>query len=55
MSFDSTITEQDLDNASQKVVNGLRGESFDYEPDLDVDGLDHSILSRILGLFGKSK
>lgn len=52
MAFESTITEKDLDNASQKFVQGLRGENHDYEPDLAVDGLNRSILSRFLGLFG---
>ena len=52
MAFESTITEKDLDNASQKFVQGLRGENQDIEPDLAVDGLSDSILSRVLGIFG---
>jgi hypothetical protein len=52
MAFDSTITEHDMDANSQQFVQGLRGDAGDFEPDLAVDGLSDSILSRILGLFG---
>lgn len=52
MAFENTITEHDMDAKSQQFVQGLRGESSDHEPDLAVDGLSESILSRILGLFG---
>lgn len=51
MAFENTITEQDLDSASQTFVKGLRGEDG-LEPDLTVDGLSDSILSRFLRLFG---
>ncbi len=52
MAFETTITENDLDANSQKFVQGLCADSFDSEPDLTVDGLSDSILSRLLGLFG---
>ncbi len=52
MAFDSTITEFEMDANSQQFVQDLRGEAGDLEPDLVVDGLSDSILSRILGLFG---
>ncbi|MDJ0750124.1 MAG: hypothetical protein QNJ11_11600 [Woeseiaceae bacterium] len=52
MAFESTITEQDMDGNSQQFVQGLRSDASDYEPDLAVDGLSESILSRILGIFG---
>jgi hypothetical protein len=52
MAFENTITEKDLDANSQHFVQGLRAENQDYEPDLTVDGLSESILSRLLGLFG---
>ncbi len=52
MAFDSTITEYDMDANSQQFAQGLRGDGSDFEPDLAVDGLSESILSRILGLFG---
>lgn len=52
MAFENTITENDLDAKSQHLVQGLRADSLDIEPDLRVDGLSDSILSRFLGLFG---
>jgi hypothetical protein len=52
MAFENTITENDLDANSQHFVQGLRGDNLDIEPDLAVDGLTDSILSRLLGLFG---
>jgi len=52
MAFENTITEHDLDAQSQQFVQGLRSDASDIEPDLAVDGLSESILSRILGLFG---
>jgi hypothetical protein len=52
MAFDNTITEYDMDAISQQFVQGQRGDSCDFEPDLAVDGLSESILSRFLGLFG---
>jgi len=52
MAFENTITENDLDANSQHFVQGLRADSLDIEPDLAVDGLSDSILSRFLGLFG---
>ena len=52
MAFESTITEQDMDPAAQEFVQGLRAENTDFEPDLSVDGMSESILSRLLGLFG---
>ena len=55
MAFESTITEYDMDPAAQKFVQDLRGENTGAEPDLDVDGMSPSILSRILGLFSSSK
>ena len=55
MAFENTITEQDMDANSQQYVQGLRGELGDMEPDLSVDGLSESILSRIMGLFAARK
>lgn len=52
MAFDNTITEYDMEAAAQQIVQGLRGDGHDSEPDLAVDGLSDSILSRLLGLFG---
>ena len=55
MAFENTITEKDLDANAQTFVQGLRGDGFDAEPDLAVDGLSDSVLSRFLGLFGIGK
>jgi hypothetical protein len=55
MAFENTITEQDMDAKSQQYVQGLRGDLGDMEPDLSVDGLSESILSRIMGLFSGGK
>ena len=52
MAFENTITEKDLDASSQHFVQGLRADNDDYEPDLAVDGLSDSILSRLIALFG---
>lgn len=55
MAYENTITEQDMDAASKQFVQGLRGDSAEFEPDLAVDGMSESILSRIFGLFGGRK
>lgn len=55
MAFESTVTEHDMDANAQQFVQELRGNASDYEPDLAVDGLSESILSRILGLFGAGR
>ena len=55
MAFENTITEQDMDAGTQQFVQSLRGGAGDIEPDLAVDGLSDSILSRIIGLFGGGK
>jgi hypothetical protein len=52
MAFENTITENDLDASTQHFVQGLRADNHDFEPDLTVDGLSESILSRLMGLFG---
>jgi hypothetical protein len=52
MAWENTITENDLDASSQIFVQGLHTDNLDIEPDLTVDGLSESILSRVLGLFG---
>ena len=52
MASDRTITEKDLEANAQSLVNALRSETSEAEPDLSVDGLSESILSRFLSLFG---
>lgn len=51
MAFENTITEQDTDANSQQFVQNLSGDMGEIEPDLSVDGMSESILSRIMGLF----
>ena len=52
MAFENTTTEYDMDANSQQFVQEQRSNASDFEPDLAVDGLSESVLSRILGLFG---
>ncbi len=56
MGFENTTTEQDMDAASQQFVRGFRDDNKDFEPDLAVDGLSESIISRFIRLitFGRS-
>ena len=46
--MDKTITEYELDPATEQVVQGFIDP--DGEPDLAVDGLDESLASRLLKL-----
>jgi len=55
MAFENTMTEQDMDPNTRNVVHGLQSDSHDFEPDLSVDGLSDSMLSRILNLFGSGR
>ena len=52
MAFENTITEDELDANARQYVQGIRADNFDVDPDLAVDGLSESFLSRLLGLFG---
>ena len=52
MAFENTITEMDLDANSKQFVQGLCNDRHDYEPDLALDGMKESILSRLFSLFG---
>jgi len=52
MEFDDTLTEADfvrpiLEPGEERLLAMLRSEA-----DLSVDGLEHSLLSRLLSLFG---
>ena len=49
--LENTITEHDMDPASRQFVQGFRSDSSDQEPDLAVDGLSESILSKLFQLF----
>lgn len=46
--MESTITEDDLDPTSARLVHGFREDAADAEPDLAVDGLSESLLTRLL-------
>lgn len=50
MGLENTITEQDLDAASRQFVQGFRQDNKELEPDLAVDGLSESIISRFIRL-----
>jgi len=52
MSFDRTITEQDLDPASEQFIQTLDSDTPARDADLDVDGMEESVGSRIFSLFG---
>ncbi len=56
MGLENTVTEQDMDAASQQFVRGFRDDNKDFEPDLVVDGLSESLVSRFIRLitFGRS-
>ena len=47
MAHENTTTEQDMDATAHKLVQSLHGDSSECEPDLSVDGLSDSIVSRI--------
>jgi len=49
--LENTITEYDLDSTTRQYLKDLRAEGPDIEPDLAVDGLSESLLSRLLRLF----
>lgn len=51
--MESTITENDMDAASQQFVQGFRDGQESSAPDLDVDGLSDSVLARLMRLFGR--
>lgn len=52
MAFDRTVIEDNMDAGAQQFVEDFRGESQDIDPDLAVDGLSESVLSRLFALFG---
>lgn len=55
MAFENTMTELEMDPKTQQLVQSLRGEGPDSEPDLDVDGMTPTLLSRLVGLFTRGK
>ena len=47
--LDNTITEYDMDPASQQFVQSFR-KAPEGDPDLDIDGLSESIFARLFRL-----
>jgi len=47
VSFESTITEQDMDANARQAVQKFKNSGLDSEPDLDIDGLSDSIAARV--------
>ena len=47
MGFENTTTEQDMDANTRQIVQKMRKNGLDNEPDLDVDGLSDSIAARL--------
>ena len=50
--MENTITEQDMDATTMQFVHGFRHEPDGFEPDLSVDGLSESLVSRLFRLLG---
>ncbi len=48
MGLENTITEQDMDAASQQFVQSICNNNKDLEPDLSVDGLSESIVGKLV-------
>jgi len=47
MGLENTTTEHDMDAASQQLVQSLRNNNNEPEPDLSVDGLSESIIGKL--------
>ena len=50
--MENTITEQDMDLTTKQFVQGMGGDAANFEPDLSVDGLSESLVSRLFCLLG---
>jgi len=55
MAFENTTTEQDMDAKTRQYVQSIKVDSDQGDPDLDIDGLNDSLLGRIVGLFSSRK
>ena len=53
MAFDATMTEVEMDAEAQQMIQKLRDGNHEFEPDLEVDGMTPSILSRLINLFSR--
>ena len=50
--MENTITEQHMDATTKQFVQGFNQEPGCFEPDLSVDGLSESLVSRFFRLLG---
>jgi len=48
------MTEHELDSAAKQFPQSVARTGMDFEPDLDVDGLTDSILSRLKRLLSST-
>ena len=55
MAFENTTTEQEMDAKTRQFVQSIKVDSAQGDPDLDIDGLNDSLLGRIVGLFSSGK
>ena len=51
MAFESTVTEFEMDIATQQFIQQLRSDNGQLDPDLDVDGLTDGLLGHLFRLF----
>ena len=52
MTFDETYTDKDFEHRFKQANTDWMAEVARREPDLRVDGMRGSLMSRLLGLFG---
>ncbi|HLU06731.1 MAG TPA: hypothetical protein VKZ91_09270 [Woeseiaceae bacterium] len=54
--MESTITEHDMDATTKQFVGSFKNDSQHFEPDLSVDGLSESLVSRLIRIlsFGRA-
>lgn len=54
MAFDTTMTESDIEAATRHLSRSLDKDQPPFEPDLAVDGLSDSLLTRVIRALGFS-
>ena len=50
MAFESTITEKDMDPATQALAQAVRGDNADFDPDHAGDVCSYARLAKLLRL-----
>ena len=50
--MENTITEHDMDATTKQFVEGFNSDAPNFEPDLSVDGLSESLVSRLIRILG---